>query len=145
MTIVRKLALTVGMIGISSGILIGGTAEAATVSGKPEAALAHMAPAIAASAGDCPVGYFCFWAHDNFSGPMGKFRGSNRNWGAYSQSACRKYGTWNDCASSYWNRTGKTVRVWWNNDFQGAHADLDNVPRTVSREWNDQISSNQVF
>ena len=47
---------------------------------------------------DCPAEYFCFWRNADFKEEMGKVKGDNTSWTAFSQSKCQT-GTWNDCAS----------------------------------------------
>jgi hypothetical protein len=51
-------------------------------------AIAALVPAPAtASAADCPLGYFCAWAHLNFEGQRIQWRGHSTNWVALDNAS----------------------------------------------------------
>lgn len=114
------------------------------------ALLSPALPPAAAAQSECPSGYLCFWADGPYRGAMGKVRGSNAAWGVFPQSACPRFRTWNDCASSLWNRTSRPVRVFRDANFGGGFLELAPgqavaVLSTGSNGWNDAISSNLML
>jgi Peptidase inhibitor family I36 len=99
-----------------------------------------------ASSSQCPDKYFCFWQNANYNdttgGSFGKIQGSNKNWGVFASSQCPG-GTWNNCASSYWNRTNSTFLLY---DATGCSGAYFPVPAgsygNLNSTWNDKVSSN---
>lgn len=119
------------------------------------------APAQAA-ASSCPSGKFCFWVDGPFLGPMGTLAGSNPAWSVFPQARCADRGNgaaanWDDCASSLYNRRGRTVVVYIDPNYNyGSHAGIRlalgngaqyGVMPMIDQytSWNDRISSNEVL
>lgn len=95
----------------------------------------------------CPQGYFCVWSDVNYTGAMGKFKSDNNDWRKFPQAACPSK-TWNDCASSMFNRTDKVVDVydWVNHNAGGKKVYLFPGQHTSDlRVWgfNDLATSNR--
>lgn len=88
---------------------------------------ASMAPASAeAPPPGCPATYFCFFADPQYSGGMGKVKGDNPNFKAFSTSRhnCGK-GNWGDCVSSaYNNGTRCTVVLFEHDSYRGKQLSL---------------------
>lgn len=87
-------------------------------------------PASAASRdGTCNTGEFCYYFNSDEAGSISDFTGSLDDYGA-TQPTCYEFkGAGNGVcvknnAASVWNRTGKTVRVYFNSNFAGAHQDF---------------------
>lgn len=59
--------------------------------------------------GMCKPGWFCMWEDNNYNGNAIGFIPNVANVGSY----------WNDRATSFWNRTGKTVCVWTDTWYRG--------------------------
>ncbi|MFD3583275.1 peptidase inhibitor family I36 protein [Streptomyces sp. NPDC058683] len=127
-----------------------------TLPGSAAAADGHSAASAAVSpqaVSDCPNTWFCFWQDANYSSTPGKVQGDNADWRRFSHSGCYN-GTWSDCASSAWNRTGTTVVVWRDIGYSGLLYCLPNGwynSNFAYAYWpgtfdglNDSISSNQV-
>jgi surface antigen len=89
-------------------------------------------PALAASRdGRCDSGEFCLYYNSNQAGSVSDFTGSIDNYGATQPSCYEFKGAGNgrglcvkNNAASVWNRTSKTVRVYYNSNFAGAHQDF---------------------
>ena len=89
-------------------------------------------PASAASRdGVCETGEFCYYYNSGNAGSVSDFTGSVANYGT-AQPSCYDYkGTGagkglcikND-AASVWNRSTKTVRVYYNSNYAGAYQDF---------------------
>ncbi len=95
-------------------------------------AVAFASPASAAARdGACNSGEFCYYFNSNNAGSISDFTDSIDDYGA-SQPTCYEFkGAGNgkglcvkNNAASVWNRTGKTVRVYYNSNFAGAHQDF---------------------
>ncbi|MDH6129079.1 CHAP domain-containing protein [Kitasatospora sp. GP82] len=93
---------------------------------------ATSAPAFAASRdGACDDGEFCYYYNSNEAGSVSDFTGSISDLGA-TQPTCYEFkGGGNgqgvcvkNNAASVWNRTGQTVRVYYNSGFGGASQDF---------------------
>ena len=94
---------------------------------------ATAAPAEAATARDgvCDSGEFCYYYNSDQVGSVSDFKDSIDDYGA-TQPTCYEFkGPGNgqgicvkNNAASVWNRTGKTVRVYYNSNFAGAHQDF---------------------
>ncbi|GAB2483756.1 SpoIID/LytB domain-containing protein [Jatrophihabitans fulvus] len=90
------------------------------------------APAAAASRdGHCDSGEFCYFFNSDEQGSISDFVGSLDDYGA-TQPTCYEFkGAGNgkglcvkNNAASVWNRTGKTVRVYFNSNFAGHSQDF---------------------
>jgi hypothetical protein len=94
------------------------------------AVLANPASA-AARDGVCNSGEFCYYYNSNEAGSVSDFTDSLDDYGT-SQPTCYDFkGPGNgkgvcvkNNAASVWNRTGKTVRVYFNSNYGGAHQDF---------------------
>jgi Stage II sporulation protein/Peptidase inhibitor family I36 len=95
-------------------------------------AVALAAPASAASRdGRCDSGEFCYYFNSNEAGSISDFRESLDDYGT-TQPTCYEFkgagGGRGRCvknnAASVWNRSTKTVRVYFNSNFAGAHQDF---------------------
>jgi peptidoglycan hydrolase-like amidase len=89
-------------------------------------------PAFAADRdGHCDSGDFCYYFNSDQAGSVSDFTGSEDDYGT-TQPTCYEFkGAGNgegvcvkNNAASVWNRTGKTVRVYFNSNFAGAHQDF---------------------
>ena len=89
-------------------------------------------PAAAAGRdGRCDSGEFCYYYNSGNAGSISDFSDSLDDYGA-TQPSCYEFkgaGTGKGVcvknnAASVWNRTGKTVRVYFNSNFAGAHQDF---------------------
>jgi hypothetical protein len=99
----------------------------------------------------CPAGNHFFWVDANYNRAMGKVSGDNDSWTAFRQVDCNG-GTWNDCASSFYNHGNyDKVYVYQNINRGGgsvciskgtAWADLSQRVFSNGVGLNDQISSN---
>jgi hypothetical protein len=94
------------------------------------AVLANPASA-AGRDGVCNSGEFCYYFNSNEAGSVSDFTGSLDDYGT-TQPTCYDFkGPGNgkglcvkNNAASVWNRSGKTVRVYFNSNFGGAHQDF---------------------
>jgi hypothetical protein len=95
-------------------------------------AIAFAAPASAASRdGQCTSGEFCYYFNSNQAGSVSDFTDSLDDYGT-TQPTCYEFKgagagkgiCVKNNAASVWNRTGKTVRVYFNSNFAGAHQDF---------------------
>ena len=100
--------------------------------GRPAIAVAAAAPASAAGRdGVCDSGEFCYYYNSNEAGSVSDFTDSLDDYGT-TQPTCYDFkgaGSGKGVcvknnAASVWNRTGKTVRVYFNSNFAGAHQDF---------------------
>lgn len=81
--------------------------------------------------GACNSGEFCYYFNSNEAGSISDFTDSLDDYGT-TQPTCYEFkGAGNgdgvcvkNNAASVWNRTGKTVRVYFNSNFAGAHQDF---------------------
>lgn len=104
------------------------------------AALALVAPMLAATAspafaagrdGTCDSGEFCYYYNSNEAGSLSDFTGSISDLGS-TQPTCYDFKSAGagqgvcvkNNAASVWNRTGYTVRVYFNSNFGGASQDF---------------------
>ncbi|MEU5877014.1 peptidase inhibitor family I36 protein [Spirillospora sp. NPDC047279] len=94
--------------------------------------LATTSPASAAARnGTCESGEFCYYYNSGTKGSVSDFTGSVADLGA-KQPSCYEFkgaGAGKDkCvknnAASVWNRSGKTVRVYFNSNYGGAYQDF---------------------
>ncbi|WP_034519241.1 peptidase inhibitor family I36 protein [Actinomadura rifamycini] len=96
------------------------------------AASALAAPASAAARnGVCESGEFCYYYNSNNAGSVSDFTGSLANYGTEQPSCYDFKGAGNGkglCikneAASVWNRSTKTVRVYYNSNYGGAYQDF---------------------
>jgi hypothetical protein len=112
---------------IRKSLAVAGAALAMTTS-----ILSVASPASAASRdGDCDSGEFCYYYNSNEEGSISDFTDSMEDYGATQPSCYEFKGEGNgkgvcvkNNAASVWNRTSKTVRVYFNSDFGGSHQDF---------------------
>ncbi|SNT57561.1 Peptidase family M23 [Actinomadura meyerae] len=96
------------------------------------AAAALAAPASAAARnGVCESGEFCYYYNSNNAGSVSDFTGSVADYGTTQPSCYDFKGAGNGkglCikneAASVWNRSTKTVRVYYNSNYGGAYQDF---------------------
>ncbi|GAA1182520.1 surface antigen [Kitasatospora gansuensis] len=114
------------MKNIRTTLAIAGTALAMAVP------LVASTPAFAASRdGVCDSGEFCLYYNSDQGGSVSDFAGSISDYGA-TQPSCYEFKSGGSgqgvCvknnAASVWNRTGKTVRVYFNSGYAGASQDF---------------------
>jgi peptidoglycan hydrolase-like amidase len=95
------------------------------------AAVAPGAASAASRDGACDSGEFCYYYNSNEAGSISDFTGSEDDYGT-TQPTCYEFkGAGNgkgvcvkNNAASVWNRTSKTVRVYFNSNFAGASQDF---------------------
>jgi hypothetical protein len=95
-------------------------------------AIAFAAPASAAARdGQCNSGEFCYYFNSNQAGSISDFVDSLDDYGTTQPSCYEFRGAGagkgicvKNNAASVWNRTGRTVRVYFNSNFAGAHQDF---------------------
>ncbi|PRY14561.1 peptidase inhibitor family I36 protein [Kineococcus rhizosphaerae] len=112
---VRTLATLTGLVALTALTAVGTAAPAGA----------------AVRDGTCESGEFCYYYNSNQSGAVSDFRDSLDDYGT-SQPTCFEFrGTGagrglcvKNNAASVWNRTSKTVRVYYNSNFAGAHQDF---------------------
>ena len=94
--------------------------------------VAMSSPAHAASRnGSCDTGDFCYYFNSNQGGSVSDFTGSLDDYGT-SQPSCYEFkgsGTGKgrcvkNNAASVWNRSGRTVRVYYNSNYAGTYQDF---------------------
>jgi peptidoglycan hydrolase-like amidase len=91
-----------------------------------------MAPANAAGRdGRCDSGEFCYYYNSNQGGSLSDFRGSVDDYGAKQPSCYEFKGAGRgkghcvkNSAASAWNRTSRTVRVYFNSGYSGTSQDV---------------------
>lgn len=91
--------------------------------------LAAVSPAYAAARdGHCDSGEFCYYYNSGEAGSISDFTSSLGNYGTTQPSCYDFKGAGNgkgkcvkNNAASVWNRTGKTVTVYYNSNYGGAH------------------------
>ncbi|WP_405102226.1 peptidase inhibitor family I36 protein [Micromonospora sp. NBC_01412] len=112
---------------IRKSLAIFGAALAMTTS-----ILAVASPASAAARdGSCDSGEFCYYYNSNQAGSISDFTDSLGDYGTTQPSCYEFKGAGSgqgvcvkNNAASVWNRTGKTVRVYFNSNFAGASQDF---------------------
>ncbi|MFF0294550.1 CHAP domain-containing protein [Kitasatospora sp. NPDC004615] len=103
-------------------------------------ALAMALPLVGATSGTafaasrdgvCDAGEFCYYYNSDNAGSISDFSGSLGDYGATQPSCYEFKGAGNgqgvcvkNNAASVWNRTGQTVRVYYNSNFGGASQDF---------------------
>ncbi|WP_433229151.1 SpoIID/LytB domain-containing protein [Actinomadura formosensis] len=96
------------------------------------AVLIPASPASAASRnGVCESGEFCYYFNSNNQGSLSDFTGSVADYGA-AQPSCYDFKSAGagkgkcvkNSAASVWNRSGKTVRVYFNSNYGGRYQDF---------------------
>ncbi|MBP2708191.1 peptidase inhibitor family I36 protein [Microbispora sp. RL4-1S] len=96
------------------------------------AVLATASPASAASRnGVCETGEFCYYFNSNNQGSLSDFAGSVADYGTKQPSCFDFKGAGagkgkciKNSAASVWNRSGKTVRVYFNSNYGGTYQDF---------------------
>ena len=115
------------MLHIRKGLAVAGVALAMTTS-----VLSVASPASAASRdGTCASGEFCYYYGDDEAGSVSDFTESLDDYGD-SQPSCYEFkgdgegkgSCVKNKAASVWNRTSKTVRVYYNSNYGGASQDF---------------------
>jgi len=94
--------------------------------------VATAAPASAAGRdGVCNGGEFCYYFNSGEAGSISDFTGSIADYGTTQPSCYDFKGAGNgkgvcvkNNAASVWNRSSKTVRVYFNSGYAGAHQDF---------------------
>ncbi|MFI0373005.1 SpoIID/LytB domain-containing protein [Actinomadura sp. 1N219] len=106
------------------------TAVAAVLGATALAAIASPASA-AARDGKCDGGEFCYYFNSGNKGSISDFTGSVSDYGTGQPSCYDFKGAGNgkgkcvkNAAASVWNRSGKTVRVYFNSNYGGAYQDF---------------------
>jgi len=108
------------------------TATAAVLAvGGTVVATAPAASAAPSRNGKCETGEFCYYYNSNNKGSVSDFTGSVANYGTKQPSCYDFKGAGagkGKCikneAASVWNRSGKTVRVYFNSNYGGAYQDF---------------------
>ncbi|SNR24523.1 SpoIID/LytB domain-containing protein [Actinomadura mexicana] len=96
------------------------------------AALIPASPASAATRnGDCETGEFCYYFNSGNQGSVSDFTGSVADYGTAQPSCYDFKGPGNgkgacikNAAASVWNKSGETVRVYYNSDYGGSYQDF---------------------
>lgn len=124
--ILRVLAATVAVAGVMVG----------------------MAPSATAAArdGNCQSGEFCLYYNDSSTGSLVDMINSQRDYG--TGSSCIKFENGSQAgtcvknrAGSFWNRTGKSVYVFYNSDFGGTY---DKIPAGAKAKLNANTHKNNA-
>ncbi|MFA1549734.1 SpoIID/LytB domain-containing protein [Actinomadura chokoriensis] len=128
----RRARLTAGIATIAATAL-GGVAvtTAAIAFGGVESVNASPAGAAAGRNGVCDTGEFCYYFNSGNKGSLSDFTGSVADLGA-KQPSCYEFksaGTGKgkcvkNNAASVWNRSSKTVRVYFNSGYSGKYQDF---------------------
>lgn len=117
------------------------TAMLATVATSTIAA----SPASAALPTVCKASRFCLWKNPNRQGPVAAYGGSNIGHGTPVAPSFAGQ------ASSLWNRTGNTIRVYVSDYCMGASEDIapgvyvPNIARTPFYYMDDNIRSLRIY
>jgi len=118
------------------------------------AAVAFAAPASAAARdGQCNSGEFCYYFNSNQAGSISDFVDSLDDYGTTQPSCYEFRGAGagkgicvKNNAASVWNRTGRTVRVYFNSNFAGAHQDFAPGARgNLNRTLKNNNASHQLL
>src|SRR5512139_1230396 len=96
------------------------------------ALLATASPASAATRnGVCQTGEFCYYFNSNNKGSVSDFSGSVADYGTKQPSCYDFKGPGNgkgkcvkNQAASVWNRSSKTIRIYFNSNYKGAYQDV---------------------
>ncbi len=112
--------------------LISRLAAAAAVTALGGTVLATASPASAASRnGVCESGEFCYYFNSNNQGSLSDHAGSVGDYGTKQPSCFDFKGPGagkgkciKNAAASVWNRSGKTVRVYFNSNYGGGYQDF---------------------
>jgi Peptidase inhibitor family I36/Stage II sporulation protein len=117
-------------------------------------AVAFAGPASAASRdGSCNSGEFCYYFNSNEAGSVSDFADSLDDYGT-TQPTCYEFKgagagrgiCVKNNAASVWNRSGKTVRVYFNSNFAGAHQDFASGAKgNLNRTLKNNNASHQLI
>ncbi|MEV7232216.1 peptidase inhibitor family I36 protein [Polymorphospora sp. NPDC051019] len=111
---------------------------------------AALTPSAASAAtprnGICETGEICFYWGHNLTGSLSDFTGSLKRYGS-TQPSCYEFRSpgigQGEClknnATSAWNRSGRTVRVYYNSDHAGPYDDV--APRTSRNLGNTYLNN----
>ncbi|MBM2615748.1 peptidase inhibitor family I36 protein [Actinoplanes sp. LDG1-06] len=103
-----------------------------------------------AAAGDCARGNLCFWVDSGYSGPRYNLGPGSRNANLQNNpcGGCRSgtnpgaNGTWNDMASSWYNRQSVPVCLYQNANYSGTAIKIGaNGGLSYRASFNDRMSS----
>ena len=102
--------------------------------------LATASPTSAASRnGKCGSGEFCYYYNSNNKGSISDFTGSITDYGTteptcydFKGSGAGQGNCVKNNAASVWNRSSKTVRVYYNTDYAGSYQDFAAAPKATS-------------
>ncbi len=85
----------------------------------------------AARDGNCESGEFCYYYNSDFAGSVSDFTSSVADYGAtqpgcyeFKGAGAGQYQCIKNNAASAWNRSGQTVRVYYNSNFGGTYQDF---------------------
>lgn len=85
----------------------------------------------AARDGSCESGEFCYYYNSDFAGSISDFTGSVSDYGAtqpgcyeFKGAGAGQYQCIKNNAASAWNRSGQTVRVYYNSNYGGTYQDF---------------------
>ena len=135
MTATKRVLGTIGVAGVVAGGL-----------------LAQGAPAQAAGRdGVCDSGEFCYYYNSDQAGSVSDFSGSLGDYGT-SQPSCYDFkgagAGKGQCikneAASAWNRTSKTVRVYYNSNYGGTYLDIKSGAKVNLGALKNQNASHQI-
>ena len=114
------------------------------------AAAFTLTPPASAASTDCAGGTFCFWVDTNYSGPRYNLGSGANNpnlqanpcGGCVSSTNSAANGTWNDMASSWYNRTSVPVCIYTNASFGGSALMIKaGAVQNYTSSFNDRMSS----
>jgi hypothetical protein len=124
----RKLTLAIASV---ATFAIGGLATATSADAAPNS---------------CPgKKWLCVWQDYGYGGDFAKVKDTTGLWSTLKGGEHCQKANFNDCVSSFWNETGKTVTL-----FRDAHCSGDSLViesgehGNLPHEWNDIVSSNMV-
>ena len=128
-------------------------ATAAFAAAAPALVLAAPAASAAGRDGSCNSGEFCYYFNSDEKGSISDFTGSLSDYGTTEPSCYDFKGAGNgkgvcvkNNAASVWNRTGKTVRVYFNSGYTGAHQDFkDGAKGNLNSTLKNQNASHQLL
>jgi hypothetical protein len=89
----------------------------------------------------------CFWKDAEYRGGIGKVSARNDDFRVFPKASCPS-GTWNDCISSVYNKTGYCARLYYGYGATGSYQNLTSYDAYDDLSYNpsalnDQISSNR--
>lgn len=116
---------------LAAGATLASSATAQSTLGAQTSTTARSAAAAAGRNGTCDTGEFCYYYNSDEAGSVSDFSDSLDDYGTTEPSCYDFKGSGNgkgvcvkNNAASVWNRTGKTVRVYFNSNYAGASQDF---------------------